>query len=347
MAVNNLLNSVLLQSGVTSESDEVVIPESSERVNLRLLSVQVGSVSSQARLLCVDAEGRVKKTAVVNGSQTVEVEVEAITGAITCSVTCSLGSCRVTLDELTGIEGSTGEGSGGLSAADIADGSITAPKLAALAVTTAKLAPLSVTDAELAALAVTTGKLAALAVTDAELAALAVTTAKIAAGALSADAAGRGKIADDYFTPAEFIAGAGGKFAADCMDATACANVFPDGAIPSAKLDSIPSSLETVTADPGNGAALPANLTTSIAITTAGAETNTLANPSAVGKVLSLTSELISGGARVITVASTINQSGNTIITLNTSGDNIILVAVQIVGAPRWRVLVNNGAALQ
>ena len=43
---------------------------------------------------------------------------------------------------------------------------------------------------------------------------------------LTADAAGRAKMADDYFTTAEFVAGAGGKFAPDCIDNTAVQNIF-------------------------------------------------------------------------------------------------------------------------
>ncbi len=316
MATTNLLSSVLLANG--DESAEVTIAESSERVNLRLQSVQVGSASSQARLVVVDDQTRIKATVVIDGSGTKEVEIERIDGVLTLQVACNLGNCRVTLDEVTGSEGATGEGpgAGGVETGDLAD------------------------------LAVTTAKLALLAVDTGQIAALAIETAKCEVGLLSADVGGRALIADDHFTPAEFVAGAGGKFAADCMDAAACANVYPAGAIPVAKVASAPLSLEGVTADPGTGVALPANLTTSIAITTAAAETNTLAAPSAVGKVLSLTLDVRVGGDRVITVATAINQAGDTVITMDTAGDNIVLVGVQIAGVPAWRVLVNDGTTL-
>ncbi len=64
-----------------------------------------------------------------------------------------------------------------------------------------------------------------------------ISTADLADGILSADAAGRAKMADDYFTNAQFVAGAGGKFAPSCLDATACANVFANNALTAAKLE--------------------------------------------------------------------------------------------------------------
>ena len=166
MATTNLLSSILLANG--DESAEVTIAESSERVNLRLQSVQVGSASSQARLVVVDDQTRIKATVVVDGSGTKEVEIERIDGALTVQVACNLGNCRVTLDEVTGSEGATGEGpgAGGVETGDLAD--------------------LSVTTAKLALLAVDTGQIAA----------LAVETAKCEVGLLSADAGGRVLIAD-------------------------------------------------------------------------------------------------------------------------------------------------------
>jgi len=49
-----------------------------------------------------------------------------------------------------------------------------------------------------------------------------------------ATAIGRGRLADDIFTTAEFIAGAGGKFATGCFDAVAVANVFAADSIDNA-----------------------------------------------------------------------------------------------------------------
>ena len=163
MGTNNLLNSVLLNNG--EEAAEVTVAESSERVNLRLRSVQVGAASSQARLNCRDSQGRNKGTLSIDDSGVQELEIEAVQGALTVSVACQLGSCRVTLDEVTGVEGASGEGSGSTQSADIADGAITTAKLASGAVTTAKLGALAVDTAQLAAGAVETAKLDAGAVT--------------------------------------------------------------------------------------------------------------------------------------------------------------------------------------
>ena len=60
-----------------------------------------------------------------------------------------------------------------------------------------------------------------------------VTTAKLAAGVLSADADGRAKVATDFFNAATVAA----KFATDSLDATACADIIEDNAIPSGKVN--------------------------------------------------------------------------------------------------------------
>lgn len=66
-----------------------------------------------------------------------------------------------------------------------------------------------------------------------------VTTADLADGILSANAAGRAKMADDYFTNAEFVAGAGGKFAPGSLDTTALANVVADDAFTSTEVSTV------------------------------------------------------------------------------------------------------------
>ena len=48
----------------------------------------------------------------------------------------------------------------------------------------------------------------------------------------------------------------------------------------------------------------------------------------------------------MITVASAFNIAGNTVITLADAGDFVKLQAAQIGGALRWRLVVNDGAAL-
>lgn len=333
MALSSVIASTLLSTGEVT-ADATVTTGTAEKIELRLTATQVSTSDSQVRLVVLDASGHVKKTLIINNAGTEEIEIERISGNLTVYVACLFGSSRVVLQRATGLQGASGEGAAALSTTDIED----------LAITTAKLAL------------------------------LAVDTGQLAADALAASAAGRAKFADDLFTATEFAAGAGGKFAPDALveaglenliadnaytaaillakivangfDAAACANAFAAGAIPVAKVASAPLSLESTTADPGTGNPIPANVTTSIAITTAAAETNTLAAPSAVGKVLSLTLDVRVVGDRVITVATAINQAGNTIITLDTAGDNIVLVGVQIAGVPAWRVLQNDGCTL-
>lgn len=99
-------------------------------------------------------------------------------------------------------------------------------------------------------------------------------------------------------------------------------------------------------ADPGNSTkAIPVTRSGVCAITTAGAETRTLAIPSFVGQRITLCLN-VDGGDCVVTVASAINQTGNNTITLNDIGDTVALVGILRSGVRAWRVLVNDGATL-
>jgi hypothetical protein len=98
-------------------------------------------------------------------------------------------------------------------------------------------------------------------------------------------------------------------------------------------------------ADPGDGGAIPVTRSGSVAITTAGAETRTLAIPGKAGISLALTLD-VDGGDCVVTAAAAVNQTGNNTITLGDAGDTIALTAVQVAGALVWRVTVNDGCAL-
>jgi len=107
------------------------------------------------------------------------------------------------------------------------------------------------------------------------------------------------------------------------------------------------AKLKTQTiADPGDGAAIPVTHSGSLAITTAAAETNTLADPTFMGQWLTIFVDTYAVGDRVITAASRINQAANTIITLGAVGDAIKLEAITIGGALKWQVVANDGAAL-
>jgi len=97
--------------------------------------------------------------------------------------------------------------------------------------------------------------------------------------------------------------------------------------------------------DPGDAGAIPVTKSGSVAITTAAAETRTIAIPAIAGITIAVSMD-VDGGDCVITAAAAINQTGNNTITLNDAGDIIVLTAVQKAGALVWRVLVNDGCTL-
>lgn len=79
------------------------------------------------------------------------------------------------------------------------------------------------------------------------------------------------------------------------------------------------------------------------------AETNTLAIPGYAGQILAFSVTSLAGsGTRAITSAQAINGTGNTVITLNTATDSIVLIGMNVGGAStlRWRVLMNDGCTL-
>ncbi|MEN6375333.1 MAG: hypothetical protein ABFD75_11225 [Smithella sp.] len=98
-------------------------------------------------------------------------------------------------------------------------------------------------------------------------------------------------------------------------------------------------------ADPGAAGAIPVTKSGSVAITTAAAETRTIAIPGRAGITLAVSLD-VDGGDCTITVAAPINQTGNNTVVLGDAGDTIVLTAVQKAGALVWRVLVNDGCTL-
>jgi len=97
-------------------------------------------------------------------------------------------------------------------------------------------------------------------------------------------------------------------------------------------------------ADPGNLGAIPVNQGSGVVpVTTAAAETRTLAIPKFLGQRLEIICDVYVGDA-TITVASAINQTGNNTITLGAAAGFIVLVASQLAGVLVWRVAANDGA---
>jgi len=98
-------------------------------------------------------------------------------------------------------------------------------------------------------------------------------------------------------------------------------------------------------ADPGASGAIPVTRSGTVALTTADAETRTLAIPGLAGITIAITLD-VDGGDCVITAAAAINQTGNNTITQADAGDTIVLAAVQVAGGLVWRTVVNDGCAL-
>jgi predicted RecA/RadA family phage recombinase len=131
-----------------------------------------------------------------------------------------------------------------------------------------------------------------------------------------------------------------GKVVLVAADADATVRVRLDGIASQAS-----NPKTTNIADPGNAGAIPVTASGHVDIVTAAAETRTIAAPSFEGEELLLGMKT-DGGDCVITVATTINQTGNNTITLNDAGDAVLLVAKVNGSNKRWSVAFNDGASL-
>lgn len=148
--------------------------------------------------------------------------------------------------------------------------------------------------------------------------------------------------ADDFqFTANTFTALSGSTVATNTIaETTAASGVTVDGLLIK---DNIAQG--TNLTDPGNAGAIPVTKSGSVPIVSAGAETRTLAIPTAIGQTLTIYFKT-DGGDCVVTVASAINATGNNTITLNDANDSITLIGVHNGTALCWRVLVNDGTTL-
>lgn len=98
-------------------------------------------------------------------------------------------------------------------------------------------------------------------------------------------------------------------------------------------------------ADPGNAGAIVVTASGVCMLTSAGAETRTVAIPTFVGQTLDIIVDTYVGDI-VITFSQRINAALNTIGTFGVVGDYLGLVGVTIGGALRWQVRSNDGVAL-
>ena len=97
-----------------------------------------------------------------------------------------------------------------------------------------------------------------------------------------------------------------------------------------------------------HAAAIPVTGNGNLALTIAdAAETNTLAVPTFAGQIITISCDTRAGsGARVVTVASAINATGNNTITFDAAGEFISLYGIKLGATFAWRVLASDGAGL-
>lgn len=98
-------------------------------------------------------------------------------------------------------------------------------------------------------------------------------------------------------------------------------------------------------ADPGDAGAIPVTGNGTCNIVSAAAETRTISNPTFAGQQLLVTLKT-DGGTVTVTVASTVNQTGNNTLTMADQDDSILLVGVDSNGTLEWRIALNDTVAL-
>ena len=92
--------------------------------------------------------------------------------------------------------------------------------------------------------------------------------------------------------------------------------------------------------DPGASGAIPVGLSGVCELVSAAVETRTLAAPSYLGQWLVLSFKT-DGGTITLTCATTLNVTGHTIITFDTAGEMLMLMAIRSGSDLRWRALSN------
>jgi hypothetical protein len=106
-----------------------------------------------------------------------------------------------------------------------------------------------------------------------------------------------------------------------------------------------PNQLDNPITDPGDAGAIPVTKSGVCPMTSAGAETRTIAAPSFVGQQIALIDDVHVGNI-VVTSATTVNQTGNNTLTFGAAADACVLTAMQVAGALVWRISFNDGVAL-
>jgi hypothetical protein len=97
--------------------------------------------------------------------------------------------------------------------------------------------------------------------------------------------------------------------------------------------------------DPGNAGAIPVECSGECGMTSSGADTRTLPDPTFVGQVLALLHK-VDGGSIAITAAHDFDQATHNVITMSEVEDYIVLRSTRLAGGLRWRVIANDGCVL-
>ena len=101
-----------------------------------------------------------------------------------------------------------------------------------------------------------------------------------------------------------------------------------------------------IIADPGNAGTIDVSRSGYLELTTAGAETRTLPDPTFRGQQLDIVM-IADGGDCVVTASSAVNQTGNNTLTFTDVGEYTRLVgAYNATDGWEWKTVVNMGADL-
>ena len=100
------------------------------------------------------------------------------------------------------------------------------------------------------------------------------------------------------------------------------------------------AGMDWAIADPGDAGAIPVGLSGVCDVVSATSETRTLARPSYIGQWLILSFKT-DGGDCVVTCATTVNVTANTIITFDTAGEMLYLLAIRSGSDLVWRASAN------
>lgn len=101
----------------------------------------------------------------------------------------------------------------------------------------------------------------------------------------------------------------------------------------------------TAITDPGDAGAIPVTASGVCAMTSAGAETRTLAIPTFIGQRLVLVADTYVGDI-VVTAAAAVNVANNNTLTFGAASEACELVAVTVGGSLVWQVGWNDGVGL-